>query len=336
MPSRFVVACLVVTAAPALANSLPPHGLPPPRHSGPLQPPSQAAEPGRKNAGTALGNFVFIDVPGSSSTQALGLNSGLTMGTKQYVVGNAGLAFVLTSESFKTHVSETYRTILPAQTYLFATGVNDQQDVTGYFEDAGNNTHGFILSAGKFTQLDVPFASGLSTVAYGINNNGEVVGDYVPAGGDSPVESFTYSNGTYKKVRSYPKATSTYAEGLNNNGDIVGFYADVNFGYHGFILKDGEFTSYDPPGSIETFASAINDDDVAIGAFCPNDDCANNAIYSFYAYSAGTFTVLTLPWVSTYSGGQLLTGINDQGQILGFYTDQANLMHGFLAIPASQ
>jgi uncharacterized membrane protein len=333
---QIFAACLAVTAVPALASPPPPHGMPVPRPAGASLPPSQAARPGREKASEMLGEFVFVDVPGSSTTQALGVNSGMTMGAKLYVAGTAGTGFVMTAESRKTRASEIYRTILPAQTNLFATGVNDHQDVAGYFVDAGNNTHGFILAGGTFTQLDVPFASGLSTVAYGINNAGEVVGVYYPAGNDSPVEGFTYSNGTYAKIKSYPQATGTYAEGLNNNGDIVGFYVDADFGYHGFILKDGKFTSYDPPGSIETFASAINDDDVAIGAFCPDDTCANNAIYSFYAYSAGNFTLLTLPWVNTYSAGQLVTGITDQGQISGFYTDQANLMHGFLATPSTQ
>ena len=295
--------------------------------------PPQASN-GRKPDGTPLGTFVFIDFPGSSSTQALGVNAGSTKGAKMYVAGTAGAGFVFTGANHKSFVAEEYRTILPAGANLVPLGVNDQQNLAGYFEDGGGTTHGFILISGKLTQLDVPFAAGLSTYATGINNAGEVVGIYVPTGNDTPVESFTYLNGTYQKVKGYPHAVSTYAESLNNPGDLVGFYIGADFGFHGFILKDGKYTSYDPPGSVETLASAINDDDVAVGAYCPDANCENDALYSFYEYNAGSFTTLTLPWVGTYSGGQMLTGINDQNEIVGYYTDQAELMHGFLAAPS--
>ena len=40
--------------------------------------------------------------------------------------------------------------------------------------DQQGNTHGFVLSSGKFTTIDVP--GSLATVVVGINNKGELAG----------------------------------------------------------------------------------------------------------------------------------------------------------------
>ena len=52
----------------------------------------------------------------------------------------------------------------------------------GYYLDASQNQHGFVLSGGHYSTLDDPNAAGLN-VPTGINDSGQVVGYYSDPGG---------------------------------------------------------------------------------------------------------------------------------------------------------
>ena len=52
----------------------------------------------------------------------------------------------------------------------------------GLFDDSSGNRHGFLLSNGAFTTIDVPGAT--LTVATGINSGGDIVGDYFDSSGN--------------------------------------------------------------------------------------------------------------------------------------------------------
>jgi len=93
--------------------------------------------------------------------------------------------------------------------------------------------HGFLLSGGVYTTIDVPGSTG--TIAYGINNSGEIVGEYFVGGGVTP-HGFLYSEGIFTPL-DVPGAISTYASGINDAGEIVGSYTDANFGLHGFLAS---------------------------------------------------------------------------------------------------
>lgn len=58
-------------------------------------------------------------------------------------------------------------------------GISDRGDIVGSYTDSNKKTHGFLLSDGVFTTIDVPGAA--STLARGINARGDVVGTYVDA-----------------------------------------------------------------------------------------------------------------------------------------------------------
>jgi len=55
--------------------------------------------------------------------------------------------------------------------------------------------------------------------------------------------------------------------GINDSGDIVGDYFDASGVSHAYLLSQGTFTSFDPPGSIQTRGIAINNRGVIGGHF---------------------------------------------------------------------
>src|SRR5437588_683767 len=105
-----------------------------------------------------------------------------------------------------------------------------------------------------FTTLDVPGASFPTTSinAYGINDAGQIVGDYSVGRTD---HGFLFENGSYTTL-DVPGASFTGAYGINASGQIVGDYFDARGG-HGFLFDNGIYTTLDAPGSMRTSANGI-------------------------------------------------------------------------------
>src|SRR5437016_14034004 len=57
-----------------------------------------------------------------------------------------------------------------------AGGISDRGDIVGSYTDSNKKTHGFLLSDGVFTTIDVREAG--NTIARGINARGDIVGSY--------------------------------------------------------------------------------------------------------------------------------------------------------------
>jgi probable HAF family extracellular repeat protein len=114
--------------------------------------------------------------------------------------------------------------------------------------------HGFLLS-GQFTTIDYPNAT-LSR-CWGINNNGEIVGEYNDAAGTT--HGFLLSGGKFTSI-TYPRATYTEALGNNLAGQIVGRYRLADGSTHGYLLSNGTYTSIDYPNASSTWwVGGIND-----------------------------------------------------------------------------
>jgi len=60
-----------------------------------------------------------------------------------------------------------------------ARDVNPSGEIVGFFVDASNKTHGFLLNRRGFTPIDFPGADVVSTQARGIDPQGNIVGFYV-------------------------------------------------------------------------------------------------------------------------------------------------------------
>jgi hypothetical protein len=107
------------------------------------------------------------------------------------------------------------------------------------------------------------------TILDGINNYGEAVG--FSADEDGSIHGFYYDGTDFYPV-DYPGAAHTEPAAINARGDIAGVYhmsADAPewFPEHGFVLRDGEYTTVDVPGgsSPGTRITGMNDSGQLVG-----------------------------------------------------------------------
>jgi hypothetical protein len=93
--------------------------------------------------------------------------------------------------------------------------------------------HGFLLNFGLFLTLDVP--GSIFTLALGLNNNGQVVGDYMDSGGNTQDFVWTSASG-FQTIDNPNGIGTTVVNGINDKGVLVGFYgtSPTNSGFVAF------------------------------------------------------------------------------------------------------
>jgi uncharacterized membrane protein len=124
-------------------------------------------------------------------------------------------------------------------------------------------------TAGTYSSFDYPGAA--DTWAWGLNNEGAIVGYYDDSGSNA-THGFLLSGGTYTSI-DVPGAVETIAIGINDLGDIVGVYCTTDpciddfDGAQGFLLSKGVFTTISVPGSTYTESDGINNQGMIVGLF---------------------------------------------------------------------
>jgi hypothetical protein len=240
---------------------------------------------------TLLCNFVFagefkfksVDVPGSRSTQAFGINDhGAIVGTYIAADGtahgylqhrgsitniDAPGAFVSNAFGINDHGTITGTSAVPPFGWVedkegnftdvpccpFA--INNLNQLVGSFADSSFNIHGFLDTNGNRVTISDPSGPNF-TVPSGVNDHDQIVGKYRVTGSATD-HGFLLSEGVFTTI-DVPGAISTNANGINGRGEIVGIYIDNNNVQHGFLLVDGAFITIDFPGASSTQLTGIN------------------------------------------------------------------------------
>jgi hypothetical protein len=129
-------------------------------------------------------------------------------------------------------------------------------------------------------------------------------------------------------VENYPNSMMTQVIGINNSLTTSGFYVDNGGATHGFYhTNSGTFTTVDFPGTPFNQLLSQNDMQQAAGYYSLS---SNNTTPDFpYVYDevGGIFEVITIPGAV---GGAQATGINNSGEVCGFFVDSAQVNHGWL------
>ena len=188
----------------------------------------------------------------------------------------------------------------------------------------------FRNRSGKCTILDFPGAN--LTEAIGVNDDGQVVGDYRDA--NNVFHGFFWDAGQFLTIDVPFPATSTAPTGINNVGQIVGFYFDNNGQARGFFYDNGNSTTFDFPGAVATLPVDINDNGQIVGIFSADND----SIGGSFLLDDGSFTTFDVPFSGAIA--TQVSGINNRGEIVGRYIetnpeDEVNPFpsRGFVATP---
>ena len=214
------------------------------------------------------GVFTTIDFPNASVTLLNGINaSGQLMGT---YVDSTGKLFAFVGNKGDFTKLDPFGLEIRSQGGF----INAQGQAVGAYRDASQKRHGFIWRKGKFAPpVNVPGDDELlGTVALGINDIGDVVGNYVDDKTENRHGFLLSSKGVFTNPIDVPGAVVTVAQGINNAGTIVGVYIDAQGNSHGFVLSKGVFTNpIDVPGASGTQINSINAKGEIVGSY---DDSA--------------------------------------------------------------
>lgn len=93
-------------------------------------------------------------------------------------------------------------------------------------------------------------------VANALNNNGQVVGQCVPAGGKWD-HAFYWDNGTMQDLGTFGGLVSQ-AQGINDAKDVVGLAAVADSSYRAFLWRDGTMKNLGTLGGAGSLAYAVN------------------------------------------------------------------------------
>ncbi len=211
-------------------------------------------------------------------------------------------------------------------------------DTAGFWvNNASGANHGFT-DIGGVMNPNINGPGSTMTQVLGLNDNHQAVGFFTTGG---VTQGFTYNTSTMTvtplTVPASWLATSVTAAGVNNSGTIAGFYSTAG-GTFGFIDKGGVFSSpTDPLGTNPMFFGLNN-----VGQIVGTDTTAGGYSEGFvYNMITNTWTPVLVPGSATNTAfgmmGTILNGINDSGDLVGFYADAGSgNLNGVLATPTPE
>jgi probable HAF family extracellular repeat protein len=230
-----------------------------------------------------------------------------------------------------------------------------------------------LFSANAWSQADPQLTFSFQTIEVsgaqdtrisGVNNAGEMVGQYIDSGG--VVHGLLLVNGQVTNIDD-PDGSNTFCFAINSSGAIVGSYQDSGGNFHGFLYQSGAFTDIGPPGSTQPQASGINDAGDIVGVYCVTSCSAHNqrgfllknstytqldapkAAYT-WAFGINNSDQITLQggnvkgkwWGEIYTAGKykrinvpasifsVPTGIDSAGDVVMWWYDSTNIHHAAL------
>ncbi len=326
------------------------------------------------------GAFTAVDDPRGAFNQILGVHNGIAAGTYQ----DANMMFHAYLYNYNIAVNSSMPggfSELP-YTNAQATGLAGGRKVVGFATDANGATHGFLATytpgrrVGVSTQtiatLAFPTQGVTVTQALGVNDAGEVVGQYNDATGAT--HGFIYKNGAYQSVdftgttQDGKPATATTINGLNNAGRIVGFYVAANGNTVGFTgtpsASNAPAPSPAPPAAPTvpatvpmvggltpaqyTFQTVVSphdptftqllgiNDNSTIGGYDGSGQTVNGVLHPNKGFvltaaarrSPRIFAMQNYP----NSVQTQVVGIDNGGDIGGFWIDAKGVNHGFINV----
>ena len=297
-------------------------------------------------------SFHVLDNPGD-----LNFNQLLGISDAGVIVGYFGDGAVIANNGYvlvpKNHYSVENFTHLPAgdsASQTQAIGINNKRvpDIVGFYTDTATGfTHGFVDSKGVQTAIDDPAGSLPNVTApvqnlLGINDLGEAAGFWMDNNGHEHgfVVKIDARNPQGSKFTEIPPATfagavATQASDITGENDVCGFWTGANGNNHGFFGRLGHrLSTFDVRIKGVTAASTTpfgcNNEGEIVGSFTD----VKGAVHGFI-FNRGKFSQFDATGSSQTPAfgvmGTLINGVNDLGEIVGFFSDGTKV-HGFVEL----
>jgi hypothetical protein len=224
-------------------------------------------------------------------------------------------------------------------------GISPTGDMVGAYTDAVGGAHGFLLSHGRFTTIDVPNA--LGTSASGINPGGDIVGSYTApvsaapwgspeycpaAGSPACIKGFLYSHGKFSTIL-FPGHPGAVPARITPDGSIYGCLHD--FDLMGSMYGAAWTRSGDT--SVAAGGGGLSDPGLSYPSSMHRGATPGGVIVGSYTDMMTGHThgyVLRNGMLQTYDVlNSLFTiafDINPKEDLVGSYKDTSGKVHGFL------
>ncbi len=302
-------------------------------------------------AGAASGDFVVLDNPGDPSfNQLLGINDA------RIIVGYFGDGTAVANNGYvllpRNHYAVENFTHLPAgdsasQTQAIGISNNERfPEIVGFYTDANTGvTHGFLDFNGVQMAVDDPRGNAPYVAApvqnlLGVNERDEAAGFWVDNNGNEHGFVALLNESTMKfsftevPPSLFKGAVATQVSNINDEHEVCGFWTDANKISHGFVgVLGGHYYSFE--AEIEgmkvtsTQVFGCNDNGGIVGQVTDS----SGELHGFL-YREGRFVKFDAPGSSQVAEfgvqGTLINGINDFGDIVGFFSDGVSKVKSFV------
>ena len=193
--------------------------------------------------------------------------------------------------------------------------LNDKGVVVGSSDVQYRGTYAFRDAHGKMTSLGTLFRGG-GSVAYSINNRGEVLGVSSNRSG-SVSEVFLYTNGRMKPIKGkVPGPLDTHLMrpfAINDLDQVIGFASKAG---NAVVASGGRFKDLGSLNGLGSVATGLNDKGTIVGYsnITPYHDYFNTGTVHPFVYQHGHMTD-----IGTLGGSDAAaTAINNQGDVVGW------------------
>ena len=221
-------------------------------------------------------------------------------------------------------------------------GLNDVGVTVGFWSTQNkvsqvDNNFGFYAKHGHYHEVNFP-ASGVSDPPVdqllGVNNSDVAVGFYTNAQGASRGYKYNIKTSRFSRVllpglHNLSASVSLTATAINSAGSVAGFYSVSGGTTFGFLkTASGHTTKLAFPGASMTQPFGVNDLSEVVGAYTLGTG-SSAVTHGFTWTRKHGFTTVDDPHGI---GTTIINGVNDRGDLVGFYTDSAGNTDGMLAI----